>query len=181
MSEKKSFWATLPGIITGTATVISAALGLWAALSNGGATSNTPQPIQTASPSPSSAATSSSSLSPEVLTDELPEADVVPQSVDFGDLGLGRSGSKSITVVNSGEADLEIYEVSLTGEGADRFKVGSDTCASESIAPGSRCEITLEFSPSTVASFLATLQLEHNAQDTPTKVPLSGKGILLEL
>ena len=179
MSEKKSFWATLPGILTGTATVITAALGLWATLSSGGPTSNAPQPTQTASPS--SSATPSSSLSPEVLTDELPEADVVPQSVDFGDLGLGRSGSKSITVVNSGEADLEIYQVSLTGEGADRFKVGSDTCASESIAPGSRCEITLEFSPPTVASFLATLQLEHNAQDTPTKVPLSGEGILLEL
>jgi len=175
MSEKKSFWATLPGILTGTATVITAALGLWATLSSGGATSNTPQPVQTASPSPSS------SLPPELLTDELPEADVVPQSVDFGDRGLGRTDSKSITVVNSGEADLEIYQVSLTGEGADRFKVGLDTCASESIAPGSRCEITLEFSPSAAGSFLATLQLEHNAQDTPTKVPLSGEGILLEL
>ena len=181
MSEKKSFWATLPGVLTGTATVITAALGLWATLSNAGSTSNTPQPIQTLSPSPSSSATPSSSLSPEVLTTELPEANVVPDSVDFEDLGLGRSASKSITVVNSGESDLEIYEVAVTGDGADRFKVAQDTCASESISPGSRCQITLEFSPSAVGTFLATLQLDHNAQDTPTNVPLSGKGILLQL
>lgn len=180
MSEKKSFWATLPGILTGTATVITAALGLWATLSGGGGTSNTPQsPAPTVSSSPS--ITPSSSLSPEVLTDALPEADVVPESLDFGDLGLGKSASKSITVVNSGESDLEIYEVALAGEGADRFKIGQDTCSAESISPGSRCQITIEFSPPTVGSYLATLQIDHNAQDTPTKIPLSGKGILLEL
>jgi centrosomal CEP192-like protein len=180
MSEKKSFWATLPGIMTGTATVVSAALGIWAAVANSGVNEDTQvSPTPTVSSSPS--ATPSSSLSPEVLTDVLPEADVVPESVDFGDQGLGRSGSKTITVVNSGEADLEIYEVEISGEGADRFKVVQDTCASESIAAGSRCQITLEFSPPTVGSFLATLDLNHNAQDTPTKVPLSGKGILLKL
>jgi hypothetical protein len=182
MSEKKSFWATLPGIMTGTATVVSAALGIWAAVANSGVNGDTQvSPTPTISSSPSATLTPSSSLSPEVLTDELPEADVVPESVDFGDQGLARSGSKTITVVNSGEADLEIYEVEISGEGADRFKVVQDTCASESIAPGSRCQITLEFSPPTVGSFLATLELNHNAQDTPTKVPLSGKGILLEL
>ena len=181
MSEKKSFWATLPGMLTGTATVITAALGLWATLANTGVTGNAPQatPSQTASPSPSPSV--SPFQSPEVLFDEFPEANVVPDSVDFEDLGLGRSASKSITVVNSGESDLEIYEVAVTGDGADRFKVAQDTCASESISPGSRCQITFEFSPSAVGTFLATLQLDHNAQDTPTKVPLSGKGILLQL
>jgi centrosomal CEP192-like protein len=180
MSEKKSFWGTLPGIITGTATVITAGLGLWAAVANSGVTGDT-KASPTPTVSPSASATPSSSLSPEALVDELPKADVVPVSVEFEDLGLGRAASKTITVVNSGQADLEIYEVAIGGEGADKFKVVQDTCASESIAPGSRCQITLEFSPPTVGSFLATLELNHNAQDTPTKVPLSGKGILLEL
>ena len=179
MTEKKNFWATLPGILTGTATVITAGLGLMTAVDDSGTTGNNQTTTTTttlASPSPTA-----TSFTTETLTDELPQADVVPQSLDFSDLGVGRSESKPITVINSGKADLFIDAVEVTGDGASSFKVAQDTCGAEALAPGSRCEVTVSFSPSAVGSFLATLELKHNAQDTPSEVSLSGEGVLLDL
>jgi hypothetical protein len=179
MTEKKNFWATLPGILTGTATVITAGLGLMTTLNSSGTTGNKQEKTTTtlASPSP----TASGTLAPETLFDDFPRADLVPQSLDFSDLGVGRSETKSVTVINSGESDLVIDAVEVTGDGAPSFKVVQDTCASSSVAPGSRCEVTVAFSPPAVGSFLATLELQHNAQDTPSEVPLRGEGVLLEL
>jgi hypothetical protein len=178
MTEKKNFWATLPGILTGTATVITAGLGLMSALDSSGTTGNREQATTTmASPSPSVSTT----LAGETLFDDFPEADVVPQSLDFSDIGAGRSESKSVTVVNSGESELIIDAVQVTGGGAGSFKVAQDSCASNTLAPGARCEITIAFSPDSVGSFTAKLELQHNAQDTPSEVPLSGEGVLLDL
>jgi hypothetical protein len=178
MTEKKNFWATLPGILTGTATVITAALGVWGVLNDSGSTGNQERATTTlASPSPSVSAM----LQPETLFDEFPEADLVPQSLDYSDLGVGRSETKPVTVVNSGESELILDTVELTGEGAGSFKIAQDTCSSNTLAPGSRCEVTVAFSPDAVGSFTAKLELHHNAQDTPSEVPLSGEGVLLDL
>lgn len=79
-----------------------------------------------------------------------------------------------------GKLDLH-SEIRLTGGDAGAFKVVQDTCGSEAVSPDSRCQIKVIFSPDRVGSFSATLELEHNAQDTPTEVPLSGEGVLLQL
>lgn len=177
MTEKKNFWATLPGIFTGTATVITAALGVWGVLNDFGSTGSSEQTTTTlASPSPSI-----STAAPETFFDDFPEADLVPPTIDFSDLGVGRSETRAVTVVNSGESDLIIDTVELTGEGGGSFKIAQDTCGSNTLAPRSRCEVTIAFSPAAVGSFTAKLELHHNAQDTPSEVSLSGEGVLLDL
>lgn len=179
MTEKKNFWATLPGILTGTATVITAGLGLWATLSGidttGGNTPPTPQ--GTGSPSPTLSGTPFFSE----LDEELPEADIVPQSLDFDDQGLNARSELSIAILNSGEADLFVEEVSITGDGASNFEVLQDTCRSESLAPRSRCEINVGFTAAAVGAYTATLEISHNAQDSPSRIPLRGEGVLLKL
>lgn len=181
MSEKKSFWTTLPAILTGTATVIIAGLGVMSAISNSNNSADVPpQPVQSASPTPSASSSSSTSGAPPVFVD-FPEADVTPESVDFGRQGMSDSSPQTITVNNPGASDLAVSGTELSGAGAARFKVTQDTCSSEVVSPGASCEISVVFSPGSPGSYFATLELEHNAQDATSRIALSGEGVLLQL
>lgn len=157
MSQKKAFWSTLPGILTGTATVITAAIALFGTLSNSGKNGTGGAPAGE------------------------PAASVSPETVGFGKQGLIQSTPQAVTVTNSGGSDLKIGKVGIAGEGKGVFRVVQDTCASQLLAPGSRCQINIRFAPGSLGSFLATLEIGHNARGNPTMVPLSGEAILLQL
>lgn len=167
------------GILTGTATVISAGLGVMGVM-NAGDSNNSASQTQGTGSNPTPATSPAPVGTPTVFTD-FPEASVNPASVDFGKQGLTNSEPKTLLVINSGESDLEFGEIRLTGDDADEFEIVQDTCGSEAISPDSRCQIRVVFSPSGVGSVSAILELEHNAMDTPTEVPLSGEGVLLQL
>jgi hypothetical protein len=180
MSEKKSFWATVPGILTGTATVITAGLGLLAALSGSDTTGNTTPPTPQVTASATATPSVSGTRFPQDIAG-LPEADIVPQSLDFGDHGLTAREQQPVTILNSGRSDLFVDDVTINGNGASSFEVLENTCGSEALAPRSRCEINVGFSPQAVGSYTATLEISHNAQDTPSRIPLRGEGVLLKL
>jgi hypothetical protein len=62
MTEKKNFWQTVPGVITGLATILTAALGLIPILT-GGDENPQPQSTQSASPTPTTSSTPTSGSS----------------------------------------------------------------------------------------------------------------------
>lgn len=179
MAEKRSFWATIPGAITGVATVITAVLGVRSIAVNSGS------PKQPAGPSPSLSA-SEMSPSPGPASGGsgggVSAAVVTPGSLEFGDQQIGsQSAPLRVAVVSAGDGPLKIESVDILG-GAGAFTVSENTCqAGDSLAPRAKCEIALRFTPASAGSVAAVLNIAHSAPDSPSKVPVNGSGVLLKL
>lgn len=129
-----------------------------------------------AAPSPQSVALSGTGTAPAVQFSAL--------SVQFGATLVGTSaGSTPVQVSNSGNAPLLITQVGFTGADANDFRAsGSCVGASVSIAPGSTCEIDVNFKPTAVGMRSAVLSVADNAAGSPQQaVQLSGTATDFEL
>ncbi|MDQ4149066.1 MAG: choice-of-anchor D domain-containing protein [Actinomycetota bacterium] len=187
MAQKKSFWSTIPGFVTGAATVITAVLGVLGVIqANKGspmATNDSATPSATnSSPSPTSASgrgTSGSGGS----SDARGQARVSPRTLDFGRAAIGRTSEEmTVTVTNIGDGELTIDGVDVNGANASLFRITSNRCApGQTVQPEYDCEIALTFAPNAAGDFRATLTIDHDGLDSPSEVALSGTGALLPL
>ncbi len=106
-------------------------------------------------------------------------------SINFGSQTEGASVASgtlvTVTVTNSSSGPyaggLMFSGVSVTGTNRADFILGSDTCASGSVAPGGTCTIQLTFAPTCVnapAARSGALVLSDNAPGNPQSIALSG-------
>ena len=184
MTDKKNFWQTAPGVITGLATILTAALGLIPILTSGD-DSPQPQSTQSASPTPTSSPTSSSSSGGSGNSNSgnvAPKAVVAPKSLDFGEIGSGKTAKQTVTVANSGNEYLVVDGASIDGRN-DVFSVEAQECLGDKtgIAPDDECEVTVSFNPTSPGAFAGFLEIEHSGKDSPIRVALNGEGLLLDL
>jgi hypothetical protein len=183
MSEKKSFWQTFPGVITGIAAILTAMAGILPFVLGGDdgpdpSATTSPTPTETGSPSPSS--TSPAAGGSTQLNE--PVAVVAPKSIDFGDGGVRRQLRQTVTVANSGSEYLVVEEVTITGR-TEVFTVeNTEECLAETgIEPGSECELAVVFTPTSAGSYAGILEIEHSADGSPARVALNGEGVFLQL
>jgi hypothetical protein len=110
-----------------------------------------------------------------------PVASVSPTSIAFGNQVAGTTSSPhTVTVANTGNANLVIGAGGVTLTDTTDFHISSDTCASSSpttLAPGSSCTFVVTFSPTSVRTFSATIDIADNAAGTPQTVSVTGSGI----
>jgi len=107
-----------------------------------------------------------------------PAFSAAPSPLAFGNQTQDTiSNAKTLTVTNTGTADLTFTTVTLGGTDMSDFPVGSDTCANTTVAAGKTCTISIEFDPSTAAAESATLTFADNASDSPQVVNLTGTGV----
>jgi subtilisin family serine protease len=106
----------------------------------------------------------------------MPDISVAPTSHDFGDVTVGKSSTvKTLTVSNTGDGDLEIGQLALTG---GDFLISIDNCSKKTVVAGGNCTVKVTFKPQTEGAKKATLSIPSNDPDTATAmVALSGKGI----
>ncbi|MBZ2187493.1 choice-of-anchor D domain-containing protein [Alcanivorax sp. JB21] len=102
-----------------------------------------------------------------------PEITVNPESVSFGMVQVGDAATQTVTIGNTGLESLFVDSISITGSEASEFIENND-CTT--VAPDATCAITISFSPTATGNRAATLEIESNAADTATLVPLSGQG-----
>lgn len=180
MTEKKSFWSTIPGVIAGIATILTAGVALISLIATNGDDPQ-PQATETASPSATSAPGSSGG-SGSGSGGNAPRAVIAPRSIDFGDLGSGRSARQTVTVTNSGSEYLVVEDAAVDSP-AGAFSMDAEDCLAEQtgIAPDDECEIEVTFSPRSVGSFAGFLVIEHSAAGSPERIALIGQGQLLSL
>ena len=115
-------------------------------------------------------------LAPFVPPPATPDISVAPTSHDFGDVKVSESSSVTVTVSNTGDSDLEIGQLALTG---GDFIISSDNCSNTTVAASDNCTLTITFEPQTEGAKSATLSIPSNDFDTPTvEIALSGNGIL---
>lgn len=113
--------------------------------------------------------------SPLPLTNT-PQIAVAPNAQHFGELRIGESSTQAITVSNIGNRDLRVTASVFTGENTGEFAIQSGD-APFTLAPGATQHILIGFTPSSLGTKSAALELVCNDPDESRfLVRLSGIG-----
>jgi hypothetical protein len=102
-----------------------------------------------------------------------PQISLSSSSVQFGTVGVGSTSNLSLTISNTGSADLTISVVSLVGA---QFGV-SGIATPKTIPAGQSATVGLSFQPTSAAAATGTLSITSNDPVNPTlTVSLAGTG-----
>jgi len=91
-------------------------------------------------------------------------------SVSFGNVAVGGSGTQPVTLTNAGSAVLQIGSVSTGGSFSQ-----TNTCTG-AITPGNACTVTVVFNPTALGTQSGVLTVAGNAPGGPLALNLSGVG-----
>jgi centrosomal CEP192-like protein/HYDIN/CFA65/VesB family protein/ASPM-SPD-2-Hydin domain-containing protein len=101
-----------------------------------------------------------------------------PTSFNFGSVRVNTKSSKlNIKVQNTGNATLNIGQVSITGLNPSSFVIVSTSCAGARLSPGASCSVSVYFKPATTGSFSAAVTLANDGLGGAQSVQLTGTGI----
>jgi len=111
-----------------------------------------------------------------VVATDLPEIEVSPLAIDFGQVDIGDSAPAVVTVTNLGEGILTVHELGWSGDPA----ISLDPVATPiNIATNETVDLFLTFAPIAETASLAELTLLSNDGDeTYVMVPIEGAGVV---
>jgi hypothetical protein len=122
--------------------------------------------VSDASNSPSSIVLSGAGVAPGLsLT-------VNPLNVNFGNVSVGSTASRIVTLTNTGNSNVMISRAALTG--ANLSLSGGSAVT---LSPSQSITLTVQYSPTTAASTAGTLAIVSNANGAPSSIPISGNGV----
>ncbi len=118
------------------------------------------------------------SVAPEiVVTDSRAPANDL--QVPFGSVTQLTTATQTVTVANTGGANLLLGTVGLANPLAPPFALANDTCTGATVLPAAACTFNITFTPGSVGAFSDSLDIPSNDADEPvTTVAISGTGIL---
>src|SRR5579872_1190428 len=100
-----------------------------------------------------------------------PAVSLSASSLTFGTIRVGRlSGTKSVTLTNTGNATLNIASIVASGD----FRQ-TNTCGT-SVTAGNNCGITVTFAPRARGTRTGAITITDNASGSPQKISLTGTG-----
>jgi hypothetical protein len=119
---------------------------------------------------------------PEILIDlrgmgvpvPVPQLEVTPTMLGFGEVVVGQRRTRSLTVRNVGTADLNL---TVDLDNPDAFSLPGLPALPITVEPGDMVTIDVTFEPPTDVALSGTLLLHSNAANTPATVTLRGTGI----
>jgi len=98
-------------------------------------------------------------------------------ALNFGNQNDGtKSAPQAITVTNTGNTNLNISSVAISGANQNDFNQ-TNNCTTAAIVPQSTCAINVTFSPTISGTENATVTLTDDAPDSPESTSLTGIGI----
>ncbi len=101
-----------------------------------------------------------------------PAVSLTPSSLTFPEQTVGTtSDPQTISLTNSGSADLTITEISTGGDFAQ-----SNDCPG-TLGPGAGCTITVTFTPTASGDFTTAVLVTSDAAGSPHAATLSGTGL----
>jgi hypothetical protein len=120
--------------------------------------------------------------SPQVVTLRVTGLDgrlsAAPASIDFGSLRDGAKSSKvTIKVTNTGNVNLNISKVAITGLNPSSFAIASNSCSGARLAPGATCTVTVYFRPQTIGALSASLTFTNDGLGGAQSVSMRGTGL----
>jgi hypothetical protein len=100
-----------------------------------------------------------------------------PTPVAFGNVTVATtSAAMALTVSNTGNATLNLTSVVLGGTNPGAFTSAGGSCG-QTLGAGLNCTLLYTFTPSSVASFSATVTIVDNAAGSPHTGMLTGAGV----
>ncbi len=103
---------------------------------------------------------------------------LIPTSLDFGSQRVGTdSAPKTVTIMNGGNADLDVASVDFEGPAAGDYAISAVNGSLPIIIPGGTTSFEVIFSPSSPGARNAVLKFSDDAPDSPQSVPITGKGL----
>lgn len=116
------------------------------------------------------------SNAPEIaVTDSRPPADDL--AVPFGSVSELTTATQTVTVTNSGTANLLLGTVGGANPLATPFALTNDTCTGATVLPSAACTFNVTFTPGSVGAFSDSLDIPSSDADEPSvTVAVSGTG-----
>ena len=93
-------------------------------------------------------------------------------NVDFGDVNVGSSSPRDVTLTNTGSDTVAISNVSVSGPGFDASGISAGTI----LDAGESVSLTVTFSPSSTGSVSGNLIVATGAANAITVINLAGNG-----
>jgi hypothetical protein len=103
-----------------------------------------------------------------------PEVVLDPASVELGTVDVGQAADATVTVRNTGDADLLVSAIDIVGANRRQFALGSEDCTLAPVPPGGSCAVGVRFAPTEAGSKSATLEIASNAPAGPATASLAG-------
>jgi hypothetical protein len=197
-AEKRNFWTTVPGIISGVAAIVTGLgvlipllLGAASKHPNKNSASQSPPGVTNTTGSESPTSTAGGTGSP-LPTDSSPSP--ATTSSGSGQSSSGAAGltansailtfkgtsDQTVTISNPGSTSVTIDKVVITGSNAAAFTITSTTCGDGStVDPSQSCQVSLHFTSPGLGSSTAALEVHyHPPQSSFTTIQLKGGGLL---
>ncbi|MGP8328753.1 MAG: right-handed parallel beta-helix repeat-containing protein [Methanosarcinaceae archaeon] len=94
-------------------------------------------------------------------------------SLNYGEVSIGTSSDKIVTLTNTGNANLTISNMEITGSNANDFSIVSGGEAG-TLTPSEYRTVTVRFAPQSEGGKIAYLEIVSNAPGSPHTVTLTG-------
>jgi serine protease len=107
----------------------------------------------------------------------MPEGDIAvsPGEDFFSDTGAGFSGTRQFVISNQGTGDLQVGQITITGDEGSEFAIISDGASNSMIASGDSAIVEVQFNPSTDDARDAYLLIPSDDSDeNPLEVYITG-------
>jgi hypothetical protein len=99
---------------------------------------------------------------------------ISPTSLSFGNVTTGTSSvTQNVTITNTGNANVTISKINLSGAGYSMTGGGAPV----TLTPSQNLILTVQFSPTTAGAASGTISIVSNASGSPAAVSLSGTGV----
>ena len=190
--NKKSFWMTLPGLISGiAATITGLAVLIPLLLGVGGKHTNKNTASQNSSPGVTSTSTAGGSTggtsgpgSTPLPTDSASGSTASPLGITADPSSVnvtGKAADATVTISNPGGTDVTIDKVEITGANASAFSITSTTCGNGSTAsPNQSCQVVVHYTSPALGSASAAPVVHYEPpQSSFITIQLKGSGGLL--
>jgi hypothetical protein len=194
--NKKPFWTSVPGIISGVAaTITGLAVLIPLLLGVGGKHTNKNTASQNSSPGVTSTAGTGATTTPTAgggtgdtagpsPTDTSGSSSIpaVGMTADPSSVNLsGKAADATVTLSNPGSTDVTIDKVEITGTNASAFSISSTTCGNGStVSPKQSCQVMVHYTPPALGSASASLVVHYEPpQSSFVTIPLKGSAGLL--
>jgi hypothetical protein len=101
-----------------------------------------------------------------------PSIEISPSTLSFGNLAVGQTATKTVTVTNNGTEMLTVSGISVTGTGFS----ASGPKLPMSLSAGQSASISAVFKPSGASADTGKITIASNADGSPSLVALTGTG-----
>lgn len=105
---------------------------------------------------------------------QTPVASYSPASLDFGNVTTDTTSSSVVTLSNTGIGNLATGTLAISGAGAAKYSILSNTCDSQNLSGGASCTYSVQFAPGATPGGPYTAQVDGPLGSVQN---LSGSGI----